>query len=61
MYPKVEPRAQTCTTCGAGPVHPRIVQTKQGKDLVTEAHWVCPRCSNRFMMGTVSIQKGENK
>jgi len=59
MYPKVEPRAVTCSTCGNPAVHPRLMKVKQGDKIVTEAHWVCPRCSNRFMIGTVSIDDGQ--
>jgi hypothetical protein len=62
MYKNVEPRAQSCTTCGQPSVHPRIMQVQRGKDVITEAHWVCPRCSNRFMTGTLNIQQaGEKK
>jgi hypothetical protein len=61
MYPKVEPRPVTCNTCGQSAVHPRIITRKQGNDIITEAHWICPKCTNRFMTGTVSIVKGETK
>jgi DNA-directed RNA polymerase subunit RPC12/RpoP len=57
----VVPRPSTCTTCGTPAVHPRIVQVNRGKDIVTEAHWVCPRCSNRFLVGTVNITSSETK
>ena len=61
LQSKVEPRAATCNTCGQPAVHPRMIQTRRGKDIVTEAHWICPRCSNRFMTGLVSIESGEKK
>ena len=61
LQSKVEPRPQSCNTCGQPNVHPRLVQLKRGTDLVTEAHWICPRCSNRFMTGLVSIVSGEKK
>jgi len=57
----VEPRPSSCSTCGQPAVHPRISQVKRGKDIVTEAHWICPRCNSRFMSGTVSIVNGETK
>jgi len=61
MYPKVEPRPVTCTTCGQPHVHPRVMRVNNGKNIVNEAHWICPKCSNRFMVGTISIEPGENK
>lgn len=58
---KVEPRPCTCNTCGQPAVHPRLVVVKRGTETITEAHWICPRCSNRFMTGTVSIVSSEKK
>ena len=61
MYPKVEPRPQTCSTCGQPAVHPRVMKVNRGKDVITEAHWICSRCNSRFMTGVLSIDKGETK
>ena len=58
---KVEPRPATCTTCGHGPVHPRVSQVRRGKDIITEANWICPRCNSRFLNGVVNIANSENK
>jgi DNA-directed RNA polymerase subunit RPC12/RpoP len=57
----VEPRPSTCNTCGFGPVHPRLIKESRGSNIVTEAHWICPRCSSRFMVGVVSIEPREKK
>jgi len=61
LQSRVEPRPQSCNTCGQPNVHPRLMKVQRGKDVVTEAHWICPRCSNRFMIGTVSIDSSEKK
>lgn len=52
MNPKVAPRPQNCL-CGAL-TRPQIRQYKHAGELVTEAHWVCPRCTQRFKIGEVS-------
>jgi DNA-directed RNA polymerase subunit RPC12/RpoP len=58
---KVEPRPSSCVTCGQPAVHPRIMQVKRGKDIVTEAQWICPRCNSRFMSGIVNITSETKK
>lgn len=61
MIPTVTPRAETCGTCGNPSVHPRVMQVQRGSSVVTEAHWICPRCTNRFKVGTVNIDNREKK
>ena len=61
MYPTVAPRPETCNTCGQSPVHPRVMKVSRGTQVVTEAHWICSRCNNRFKIGTISIDSSEKK
>jgi transposase-like protein len=50
----IEPRPSSCTTCGQSSVHPRIMQVKRGQNIVTEAHWICPKCNSRFLTGVLN-------
>ena len=61
MNETVSPRPENCHICGHGPVHPRMMQVTKVDKIVTEAHWICPKCSGRFKIGTVSIQDREQK
>lgn len=61
MYPVIIPRAESCPTCYQSAVQPRIMKVQQGTKVVTEAHWCCPRCSNRFKIGTVNTEEREKK
>lgn len=53
-YQEVNPTVQACTHCGAH-TKPRIqnIPTSDPNVVVQEAHWVCGRCSNRFLIGRV--------
>ena len=55
MIPTVEPRPETCGTCGQPHVHPKVMRVQRGTEVVLEAHWIWPRCTNRFKVGTVRI------
>lgn len=58
----VHPRPESCHICGYGPVHPRAVRVTRNDQIVNEAHWICPKCSGRFKVGTVSIEsRGQTK
>lgn len=50
---------QKCTTCGAGPWHPRTDrQTDRFTgDIIVEATWVCMRCGSKFAAGVVEVIK----
>lgn len=61
LQSRVQPRVANCTTCGHPSIHPRIVKFSRGKELVTEAHWVCPRCSSKFMTGVINVETSEKK
>ena len=61
MYTSVTPRPETCSTCGQPFVRPKIVKVNHGATVVTEAHWICPRCSNRFKIGSVDTTPSEKK
>jgi hypothetical protein len=61
MNEQVVPRPESCHICGYGPVHPRTVTVPSVTKITTEAHWICPKCSGRFKVGTVSIQEREQK
>jgi len=53
-YQEVTPSVQACTHCGAH-TKPRIQHKSTPDPAITiqEAHWVCGRCNNRFMIGRV--------
>jgi len=53
-YQEVTPSVQACTHCGAH-TRPKI-QNKPTSDpnhTIQEAHWICGRCNNRFLIGRV--------
>ena len=53
-YQELKPIPQSCTHCGAT-ARPRInnIPTSDPNIVVQEAHWVCGRCNNRFLIGRV--------
>lgn len=53
-YTEIDPRAQSCTHCGSY-TRPKLIthQVPAANTTVTEAHYICPRCNNRFMIGRV--------
>lgn len=53
-YQEVTPSVQPCTHCGAH-TRPKInnISTSDPSVVVQEAHWVCGRCNNRFLIGRV--------
>lgn len=53
-YQEIEPRPQSCTHCGSY-TSPRLIvrDVPAASTTVTEAHYICPRCNNRFMIGRV--------
>ena len=57
MNETVVPRAEACHICGQPGVHPRTFTVNKGSKIVTEAHWICPKCSGRFKIGIVNIQE----
>ena len=61
MNEQVAMRPERCHICGNASVHPRAVKVTRGNQVITEAHWICPKCSGRFKVGTVSIETREQK
>ena len=59
----VQAVAQRCTTCGAGPFHPRLDEQYEAvnKQTVVEASWVCGECGSRFGHGIVEVRPDEQK
>lgn len=53
-YQEMAPSVQACTHCGAH-TRPKIIDKPSPNPSITvqEAHWVCGRCSNRFLIGRV--------
>jgi hypothetical protein len=53
-YQERKPISQACTHCGAN-TRPKInnIPTSVPGTVVQEAHWVCGRCNNRFLIGRV--------
>lgn len=53
-YQELKPVPQACTHCGAN-TRPKInnIRTSDPSVVVQEAHWVCGRCNNRFLIGRV--------
>jgi len=53
-YQEMSPSVQPCTHCGAH-TRPKIYDKASSDPRITvqEAHWVCGRCNNRFMIGRV--------
>ncbi len=47
------PRPSACTFCNAS-VSPKVITVKKGNNMVTEAHYICSRCGNRFRIGILS-------
>lgn len=53
-YIEIDPRMQACTHCGS-PTNPKLLtkSVPAANTTVTEAHYICARCNNRFMIGRV--------
>jgi len=51
----VQPVATRCTTCGAGPFHPKLERThdRHQQATIVEATWQCGRCGSRYGQGIV--------
>jgi ribosomal protein L37E len=45
------PRPIQCTTCGMPGNTPQIRTRRTAVKIVTEAHYICRRCSSRFRVG----------
>ena len=53
-YQEVSPSIQSCTHCGEH-TKPKLISipTSDPSYIVQEAHWICGRCNNRFLIGRV--------
>jgi hypothetical protein len=51
----VQPKQITSPISGQ-PVTPKIVTVKNGKQTVTEAHWICPSSGQFIRKGIVKIE-----
>ena len=51
----IEARSQACTSCGSGPIAPRIerIHDRIQEATIVEATWVCHNCGTRFASGII--------
>jgi uncharacterized Zn finger protein len=61
MFNIVQPVAMTCTTCGAGPSHPRTRRADTREEIITEAVWTCGHCGSMFKKGIVERKPKDEK
>ena len=50
----VQPKVENCHLCRQGTARPRVIETRYGNKIITEAKWVCPICGRLFKTGVVS-------
>lgn len=51
--PIVAPRPEA-SPCHHAMTRPQIREIKTRTHVITEAHYICPTCTNRFKIGTLS-------